>query len=208
MEYVSYFYLLLIWSYLKLKHVCLVLRAIIESFFVLFCFLPQSVQAMQPSSQSVQYPAVSYPQHLLAVSPPHQFPVVLHIFITFMWIDCVVWACFMYGGICYPGKEREAECTSLLSYSGTDTGTACHLGPQCLAKSLSWKWYKMCVVITWLPKSASDRFNIIACFILYHVHFIKSTKDISAPTTLTPYHLGFPLLFLLNNFVHVSTTWP
>uniref|UniRef100_UPI00398ED079 cAMP-regulated phosphoprotein 21-like isoform X6 n=1 Tax=Pristiophorus japonicus TaxID=55135 RepID=UPI00398ED079 len=33
-------------------------------------------QAMQPSSQSVQYPAVSYPpQHLLPVSPTQQFPV-------------------------------------------------------------------------------------------------------------------------------------
>ncbi|XP_028607072.1 cAMP-regulated phosphoprotein 21 isoform X2 [Podarcis muralis] len=36
----------------------------------------QPVQALQPSSQSVQYPAVSYPpQHLLAVSPTQQFPV-------------------------------------------------------------------------------------------------------------------------------------
>ncbi|KAF7247957.1 cAMP-regulated phosphoprotein 21 [Varanus komodoensis] len=35
----------------------------------------QSVQALQPSSQSVPYPAVSYPpQHLLAVSPTQQFP--------------------------------------------------------------------------------------------------------------------------------------
>ncbi|XP_062986116.1 cAMP-regulated phosphoprotein 21 isoform X3 [Elgaria multicarinata webbii] len=35
----------------------------------------QPVQALQPSSQSVQYPAVSYPpQHLLAVSPTQQFP--------------------------------------------------------------------------------------------------------------------------------------
>ncbi|XP_046767848.1 cAMP-regulated phosphoprotein 21 isoform X3 [Gallus gallus] len=34
----------------------------------------QPVQAMQPSSQSVQYPAVSYPpQHLLPVSPTQQF---------------------------------------------------------------------------------------------------------------------------------------
>ncbi|XP_074697869.1 cAMP-regulated phosphoprotein 21 isoform X1 [Strix aluco] len=36
----------------------------------------QPVQAMQPSSQSVQYPAVSYPpQHLLPVSPTQQFSV-------------------------------------------------------------------------------------------------------------------------------------
>uniref|UniRef100_A0A8C8AZE4 cAMP regulated phosphoprotein 21 n=1 Tax=Otus sunia TaxID=257818 RepID=A0A8C8AZE4_9STRI len=36
----------------------------------------QPVQAMQPSSQSVQYPAVSYPpQHLLPVSPSQQFSV-------------------------------------------------------------------------------------------------------------------------------------
>ncbi|XP_053118055.1 cAMP-regulated phosphoprotein 21 isoform X2 [Hemicordylus capensis] len=36
----------------------------------------QPVQALQPSSQSVQYPTVSYPpQHLLAVSPTQQFPV-------------------------------------------------------------------------------------------------------------------------------------
>ncbi|XP_072859930.2 cAMP-regulated phosphoprotein 21 isoform X3 [Pogona vitticeps] len=36
----------------------------------------QPIQALQPSSQSVQYPAVSYPpQHLLAVSPTQQFPV-------------------------------------------------------------------------------------------------------------------------------------
>ncbi|XP_066483462.1 cAMP-regulated phosphoprotein 21 [Tiliqua scincoides] len=36
----------------------------------------QTVQALQPSSQSVQYPAVSYPpQHLLAVSTTQQFPV-------------------------------------------------------------------------------------------------------------------------------------
>ncbi|KAJ6661971.1 hypothetical protein lerEdw1_012818 [Lerista edwardsae] len=36
----------------------------------------QPVQALQPSSQSVQYPAVSYPpQHLLAVSTTQQFPV-------------------------------------------------------------------------------------------------------------------------------------
>ncbi|XP_060103581.1 cAMP-regulated phosphoprotein 21 isoform X2 [Heteronotia binoei] len=35
----------------------------------------QPVQALQPSSQSVQYPAVSYPpQHLLAMSPTQQFP--------------------------------------------------------------------------------------------------------------------------------------
>uniref|UniRef100_A0ABM5GQJ7 cAMP-regulated phosphoprotein 21 isoform X3 n=1 Tax=Pogona vitticeps TaxID=103695 RepID=A0ABM5GQJ7_9SAUR len=35
----------------------------------------QPIQALQPSSQSVQYPAVSYPpQHLLAVSPTQQFP--------------------------------------------------------------------------------------------------------------------------------------
>lgn len=40
----------------------------------------QPVQAMQPSSQSVQYPAVSYPpQHLLPVSPTQQFSVVLKI---------------------------------------------------------------------------------------------------------------------------------
>ncbi|KYO43283.1 hypothetical protein Y1Q_0017576 [Alligator mississippiensis] len=38
--------------------------------------LPGPVQAMQPSSQSVQYPAVSYPpQHLLPVSPTQQFSV-------------------------------------------------------------------------------------------------------------------------------------
>ncbi|XP_067837369.1 cAMP-regulated phosphoprotein 21-like isoform X10 [Heptranchias perlo] len=38
--------------------------------------VPQPVQAMQPSSQSVQYPTVSYPpQHLLPVSPTQQFPV-------------------------------------------------------------------------------------------------------------------------------------
>ncbi|MBN3300787.1 ARP21 protein, partial [Amia calva] len=38
--------------------------------------VPQSVQTLQPSSQSVQYPAVSYPpQHLLPVSPTQQFPV-------------------------------------------------------------------------------------------------------------------------------------
>ncbi|XP_042187999.1 cAMP-regulated phosphoprotein 21 isoform X4 [Callorhinchus milii] len=38
--------------------------------------VPQPVQAMQPSSQSVQYPTVSYPpQHLLPVSPSQQFPV-------------------------------------------------------------------------------------------------------------------------------------
>ncbi|XP_041104207.1 cAMP-regulated phosphoprotein 21-like isoform X2 [Polyodon spathula] len=38
--------------------------------------VPQSVQAVQPSSQSVQYPPVSYPpQHLLPVSPTQQFPV-------------------------------------------------------------------------------------------------------------------------------------
>nr|XP_047908153.1 cAMP-regulated phosphoprotein 21 isoform X13 [Anser cygnoides] len=36
----------------------------------------QPVQAMQPSSQSVQYPAVSYPpQHLLPISPTQQFSV-------------------------------------------------------------------------------------------------------------------------------------
>ncbi|XP_061222136.1 cAMP-regulated phosphoprotein 21 isoform X10 [Neopsephotus bourkii] len=36
----------------------------------------QPVQAMQPSTQSVQYPAVSYPpQHLLPVSPTQQFSV-------------------------------------------------------------------------------------------------------------------------------------
>ncbi|NXD96552.1 ARP21 protein, partial [Chaetorhynchus papuensis] len=36
----------------------------------------QAVQTMQPSSQSVQYPAVSYPpQHLLPVSPTQQFSV-------------------------------------------------------------------------------------------------------------------------------------
>ncbi|XP_061442867.1 cAMP-regulated phosphoprotein 21 isoform X4 [Rhineura floridana] len=36
----------------------------------------QPVQALQSSSQSVQYPTVSYPpQHLLAVSPTQQFPV-------------------------------------------------------------------------------------------------------------------------------------
>ncbi|NWH66564.1 ARP21 protein, partial [Geococcyx californianus] len=36
----------------------------------------QPIQAMQPSSQSVQYPAVSYPpQHLLPVSPTQQFSV-------------------------------------------------------------------------------------------------------------------------------------
>ncbi|NXR82868.1 ARP21 protein, partial [Pycnonotus jocosus] len=36
----------------------------------------QPVQTMQPSSQSVQYPAVSYPpQHLLPVSPTQQFSV-------------------------------------------------------------------------------------------------------------------------------------
>ncbi|NXH63996.1 ARP21 protein, partial [Rhabdornis inornatus] len=36
----------------------------------------QPVQSMQPSSQSVQYPAVSYPpQHLLPVSPAQQFSV-------------------------------------------------------------------------------------------------------------------------------------
>ncbi|XP_059965394.1 cAMP-regulated phosphoprotein 21 isoform X14 [Mesoplodon densirostris] len=35
----------------------------------------QSVQGLQPSSQSVQYPAVSFPsQHLLPVSPTPQFP--------------------------------------------------------------------------------------------------------------------------------------
>uniref|UniRef100_A0ACB8FTT2 Uncharacterized protein n=1 Tax=Sphaerodactylus townsendi TaxID=933632 RepID=A0ACB8FTT2_9SAUR len=35
-------------------------------------------QALQPSSQSVQYPTVSYPpQHLLAMSSTQQFPVVL-----------------------------------------------------------------------------------------------------------------------------------
>ncbi|KFP09613.1 cAMP-regulated phosphoprotein 21 [Egretta garzetta] len=39
-------------------------------------FILQPVQAMQPSSQSVQYPAVSYPpQHLLPVSPTQQFSV-------------------------------------------------------------------------------------------------------------------------------------
>ncbi|XP_048385495.1 cAMP-regulated phosphoprotein 21-like isoform X6 [Stegostoma tigrinum] len=38
--------------------------------------VPQPVQAIQPSSQSVQYPTVSYPpQHLLPVSPTQQFPV-------------------------------------------------------------------------------------------------------------------------------------
>ncbi|KGL80425.1 cAMP-regulated phosphoprotein 21 [Tinamus guttatus] len=38
--------------------------------------LTQPVQAMQPSSQSVQYPAVPYPpQHLLPVSPTQQFSV-------------------------------------------------------------------------------------------------------------------------------------
>ncbi|OXB83224.1 UNVERIFIED_CONTAM: hypothetical protein H355_001976, partial [Colinus virginianus] len=42
----------------------------------------QPVQAMQPSSQSVQYPAVSYPpQHLLPVSPTQQFSVVLKTFV-------------------------------------------------------------------------------------------------------------------------------
>lgn len=47
-------------------------------------FILQPVQAMQPSSQSVQYPAVSYPpQHLLPVSPTQQFSVVLKIFIFF-----------------------------------------------------------------------------------------------------------------------------
>nr|XP_060637669.1 cAMP-regulated phosphoprotein 21 isoform X2 [Anolis sagrei ordinatus] len=36
----------------------------------------QPVQTLQPSSQSMQYPTVSYPpQHLLAVSPTQQFPV-------------------------------------------------------------------------------------------------------------------------------------
>lgn len=36
----------------------------------------QPVQALQPSSQSVQYPAISYPpQHLLTVSTTQQFPV-------------------------------------------------------------------------------------------------------------------------------------
>ncbi|KAK6490531.1 cAMP-regulated phosphoprotein 21-like isoform X1 [Huso huso] len=36
----------------------------------------QSMQAVQPSSQSVQYPPISYPpQHLLPVSPTQQFPV-------------------------------------------------------------------------------------------------------------------------------------
>ncbi|XP_038665780.1 cAMP-regulated phosphoprotein 21-like isoform X1 [Scyliorhinus canicula] len=38
--------------------------------------VPQPVQTMQPSSQSVQYPTVPYPpQHLLPVSPTQQFPV-------------------------------------------------------------------------------------------------------------------------------------
>ncbi|XP_072323410.1 cAMP-regulated phosphoprotein 21-like isoform X7 [Scyliorhinus torazame] len=38
--------------------------------------VPQPVQPMQPSSQSVQYPTVPYPpQHLLPVSPTQQFPV-------------------------------------------------------------------------------------------------------------------------------------
>ncbi|XP_051879696.1 LOW QUALITY PROTEIN: cAMP-regulated phosphoprotein 21 [Pristis pectinata] len=38
--------------------------------------VPQPVQAMQSSSQSVQYPTASYPsQHLLPVSPTQQFPV-------------------------------------------------------------------------------------------------------------------------------------
>ncbi|XP_036188851.1 cAMP-regulated phosphoprotein 21 isoform X12 [Myotis myotis] len=37
--------------------------------------VPQSVQGLQASSQSVQYPAVSFPpQHLLPVSPTQQFP--------------------------------------------------------------------------------------------------------------------------------------
>ncbi|XP_071068935.1 cAMP-regulated phosphoprotein 21 isoform X6 [Dasypus novemcinctus] len=38
--------------------------------------VPQSVQGLQASSQSVQYPAVSFPpQHLLPVSPTQHFPV-------------------------------------------------------------------------------------------------------------------------------------
>ncbi|XP_007424021.1 cAMP-regulated phosphoprotein 21 [Python bivittatus] len=38
--------------------------------------ITQPISALQPSSQSVPYPAVSYPpQHLLAVSPTQQFPV-------------------------------------------------------------------------------------------------------------------------------------
>ncbi|XP_030827285.1 cAMP-regulated phosphoprotein 21 isoform X8 [Camarhynchus parvulus] len=41
----------------------------------------QPVQTMQPSSQSVQYPAVSYPpQHLLPVSPTQQFSVASHLY--------------------------------------------------------------------------------------------------------------------------------
>ena len=41
--------------------------------------LLSSVQALQASSQSVQYPAVPFPtQHLLPVSPTPQFPMVLY----------------------------------------------------------------------------------------------------------------------------------
>lgn len=81
-----------------------------------FSFL-QSVQGLQASSQSVQYPAVSFPpQHLLPVSPTQQFPMV--------WITCV-W---------------------LLPWEGTLTGFTmflCRAG-QCWVGALGWPWRLVC----------------------------------------------------------------
>lgn len=61
-------------------------------FIVFRLLLLQPVQTMQPSSQSVQYPAVSYPpQHLLPVSPTQQFSVVLKI--SYLFFFPWTWRC-------------------------------------------------------------------------------------------------------------------
>ena len=69
-----------------------------------FSFL-QSVQGLQASSQSVQYPAVSFPpQHLLPVSPTPQFPLVLYLLgMMFLLGERVLWFYYCWVDWCWVG---------------------------------------------------------------------------------------------------------
>lgn len=88
-------------------------------------FILQPVQAMQPSSQSVQYPAVSYPpQHLLPVSPTQQFSVVPKTFVfSFLEVGCVSMSMLksIWGGLRGASPMRApTKSLSALTFLGTD----------------------------------------------------------------------------------------